>query len=840
MEGARTGLVGRDDELRRLGIAIMSGRPAAVVGEAGIGKTSLVRSAASVQEVTIHEGGGFATLVAMPFLALRRAVGDDLEGDAAHVAEAVEERIGPDLLFIDDLQWVDDGSLRVLELLAGRLLLVTAIRAGDGRAGLALATAERIGSEAIKLGGVDEETARSIVRRVRPSLAAATVEQVVARAGGNPLVLEEMAAYGAPSPVLARALETGYDLLSPDGRDVVELLAIADRPIDRDRLGPAIDEPIRAGLIVERRDLIELRHALLAEAIRARLNETSRAALHERVAGLVDDPAEKARHQAAAGDGPGARGTALAALPSVTDPLKRATLFVIVAEASPAGDLEPRLRAARALADLSMWDEVVALIGRAFDGAAAELLAGQAALLAHATYSLGRHDEARRHLDEGRSLAIDPAGPPAARLAIEDAAFMVNVDGRILDAIALLDLELARRPAETPEAFAMRAIREAIALLAVMDADIGFLRAAIDAGLNAGSFASAADLARVVNLALLLWTGAEAALDFLDGTGRRFEAAGVSGVALEFQAERVQAALLAGRLADAVAFGDELLERPAPWRARQAADIFRARALGLMGRIDEAQASLAALEGRVTEDFVGRGELLAAGAEIALWGGMPERAIELATAVRAVPAPIMNAYLLSDLTCAWAALELGTAPAPLGDIAPIRIDAGAIPESAALSLLHEGRPDDAAAQFSEAAALWSGFHEPRAMLCRWAHGEALRQAGRHDEMAERLTSVLDEATAGGHWIIALRARRSLRQAGLRTTADQRPSAPAGLRLTPRESELIELVGRGLTNIEIARRMGLGRPTVARILSNAMAKLGAASRAQAVVLAAELE
>lgn len=31
-------------------------------------------------------------------------------------------------------------------------------------------------------------------------------------------------------------------------------------------------------------------------------------------------------------------------------------------------------------------------------------------------------------------------------------------------------------------------------------------------------------------------------------------------------------------------------------------------------------------------------------------------------------------------------------------------------------------------------------------------------------------------------------------------------------------------------------MGLGRPTVARILSNAMTKLGASSRAQAVALA----
>jgi DNA-binding CsgD family transcriptional regulator len=35
-------------------------------------------------------------------------------------------------------------------------------------------------------------------------------------------------------------------------------------------------------------------------------------------------------------------------------------------------------------------------------------------------------------------------------------------------------------------------------------------------------------------------------------------------------------------------------------------------------------------------------------------------------------------------------------------------------------------------------------------------------------------------------------------------------------------------------------MGLGRPTVSRIMSSAMGKLGAQSRAQAVALATEVE
>jgi len=56
-----------------------------------------------------------------------------------------------------------------------------------------------------------------------------------------------------------------------------------------------------------------------------------------------------------------------------------------------------------------------------------------------------------------------------------------------------------------------------------------------------------------------------------------------------------------------------------------------------------------------------------------------------------------------------------------------------------------------------------------------------------------------------------------------------------IRLTAREREVLRLVERGRTNLEIARRMGIGRPTVARHLSNAMDKLGAESRTHAVVI-----
>jgi DNA-binding CsgD family transcriptional regulator len=71
-----------------------------------------------------------------------------------------------------------------------------------------------------------------------------------------------------------------------------------------------------------------------------------------------------------------------------------------------------------------------------------------------------------------------------------------------------------------------------------------------------------------------------------------------------------------------------------------------------------------------------------------------------------------------------------------------------------------------------------------------------------------------------------------RQPGIRAAMGD---VRAPRRLTTREREVLRLVERGRTNLEIARRMGISRPTVARHLSNAMDKLGAESRTHAVVI-----
>lgn len=72
---------------------------------------------------------------------------------------------------------------------------------------------------------------------------------------------------------------------------------------------------------------------------------------------------------------------------------------------------------------------------------------------------------------------------------------------------------------------------------------------------------------------------------------------------------------------------------------------------------------------------------------------------------------------------------------------------------------------------------------------------------------------------------------------LEVDATERSRAGRAGRLTRREQEVLAHVERGLTNPEIARRMRIARPTVGRLLSNAMDRLGAESRAHAVILAA---
>ncbi|MEU3028340.1 response regulator [Streptomyces incarnatus] len=90
-------------------------------------------------------------------------------------------------------------------------------------------------------------------------------------------------------------------------------------------------------------------------------------------------------------------------------------------------------------------------------------------------------------------------------------------------------------------------------------------------------------------------------------------------------------------------------------------------------------------------------------------------------------------------------------------------------------------------------------------------------------------SMLDPATTA-------RLMRSLRADPAET-----PSLPPELAsLSPRERDILALIGDGLTNREIGRRLYLSEKTVKNHISRLLAKLGVQRRVQAAVLASQLE
>jgi len=107
----------------------------------------------------------------------------------------------------------------------------------------------------------------------------------------------------------------------------------------------------------------------------------------------------------------------------------------------------------------------------------------------------------------------------------------------------------------------------------------------------------------------------------------------------------------------------------------------------------------------------------------------------------------------------------------------------------------------------------------RAALDAGASGYVLKQAA-----PEQILAAVEAVAMGALWIGTEVPRPGV--------LAPEPPALARFALTPREEAVAELIGRGLTNPLIARRLGLSAKTVANYVSTVMLKLGASDRIEA--------
>ncbi len=824
-------LVGRESEIALLVGRLDEGRPVAVLGEAGVGKTTLVRSAAAQRGKPLVEAGALATLSWLPYLPLRRAFGHEFDGDAAYVGVAVEVELGDSVLLMDDLQWADAQTASLLPLLAERVPLVAVLRRGDPGTAKALEWATAAGLELLPLEPLSDADAAGLARSLHPGLSDLATQRLVERSGGNPFLLEQLGATGETSDSLRLTVAARVRALTPEGRDAIAALALIGRPAAPGLLGAGAAEIVDAGLATANGD-VAIRHALLAEATIETLTDEVRRRIHSRVAADLDDLGEAARHHAAAGERALAHEKALLAAERATTPGERvAHLGVAAANVDGARGEPLRAAAARELIAIGEPADALALV-EALRPAAADLAAEVALLRSQAHLELIHVDDARREL-----AAAADAGTTDVRLRVRIATQQASLAARDGDyRAALAAAEDGARIADSAGADG-REIAELYARLGSVRRYAGEPRAreAQERALAAARRAGSSELEFAVLSSLtfgLLLEGEAAVADklVLEAVER---ARSLRLLAWErgFLASHAGFAWHLGDPATAAAEAEAVLAEAIAPADREFLEFYWWQAMNDLGRGEAVCSDVEARVANAPADNDGVGDALWALADIHLAAGRPDAAEHAAASYLE---RFGRASTFVGVVRAWAQFEQGVVPTEVYGTQFALVEAGPIEVDALVALFSDDAVG-AASLFDRAAEIWDGRHDRGAARCRWAAAESLRRSGQPDEAQRRLLLIEADVEQRQLNVLLRKIRRSLRLTGVHRAVERTTVGD----LTGREVEVLELVAKGLTNQEIARRLGLGRPTVIRLIGSAQQKLGAKNRTQAAALAARL-
>jgi DNA-binding CsgD family transcriptional regulator len=334
-----------------------------IEGEPGIGKTTLLLQTVRAGEsrgYRVLQACPAESELRLSFAAIADLVGAAFDETRAHLPAPQERALGaallrldpeepaeprttatalgsvlttlarerPVLVAVDDVQWLDRASERALAFAVRRLperlgLVVTRRGSGDDEAPLGLARAvpadrlQRLVPGPLSLAALQQ----ILSTRLGMSFTRPLLTRIAEASGGNPLYALEIAqattrgkgeaSLGVPLSVPSRLDELISErvrALSDPAQQAVRVTAFLSRPVAStivEALGSNLDgraalrEAEEAGVVVSERERVRFTHPLLASVVYGSTLPGRRLELHRRLARLVADPEERARHVAA-------------------------------------------------------------------------------------------------------------------------------------------------------------------------------------------------------------------------------------------------------------------------------------------------------------------------------------------------------------------------------------------------------------------------------------------------------------------------------------------------------------------------------------------------------------
>jgi len=311
------------DELRGvLAATAGGGRVVLVAGEAGIGKSALVRRFAERQSADARFLLGVCDPLLTPRalgplhdiarqvggrLAALLAAGSAREQLFAAFLDELDRRGRPQVAVVEDAHWADEATLDLLVFLGRRIqhtqaFLMVTYRddevAVDHPLSMVLG---RLAPEVVlrlRLEPLSEAAVAELARRVgRPAAG------LRALTGGNPLLVTEVLAAddaGVP-PTIRDLVLARLAGLPADAQEVVRLVAVVPTRTElwllERALGPArsaVEACVARGLLVVGEETLGFRHELLRRAVEGSLSTLGRRELNRRVLGVLAGATDRA------------------------------------------------------------------------------------------------------------------------------------------------------------------------------------------------------------------------------------------------------------------------------------------------------------------------------------------------------------------------------------------------------------------------------------------------------------------------------------------------------------------------------------------------------------------